>query len=415
MLQNKIASLACACALITIPLSVHSETMLGAYIKHDGWSVVDLNKFNTDTTKPMAIVTLFSTFDNNWDSLTIQASNIVATGAMPVISWMPYSAASGDVLADIIAGNQDSYINDWIAGFSAWRDSYPATEKPTVLLRFAHEFNGNWYPWANQPEKLKQAWRHLHALFEAAGVNNGVEWVWCINNASVDDYNDITRYYPGGDVVDWTAIDGYNWGSNYSFSSWTSFDETFSSAYVNLQTHYPGKPVLIAEVGSAEPDDLPNPAWGQDGSDADANQSKEAWVDDMYSRIITNYPAIRAVSWFNINKELSWALNETARSGLPNTGLNAYNSVIPDNHYTGDFTPLSTAKQSTAKQSGGKSNANHGKQSSKGGQLKGLSRALAVSHMPQVVGQKLLARQAQGFRNLPIEVLTKIRDSRINP
>jgi len=50
------------------------------------------------------------------------------------------------------------------------------------------------------------------------------------------------------------------------------------------------------------------------------------WVQDMYTRILAEYPAIRAVAWFNTNKELSWALN-----GAGNTGLAAY---IPHNAKT---------------------------------------------------------------------------------
>jgi beta-mannanase len=182
----------------------------------------------------------------------------------------------------------------------------------------------------------------MHALFEAAGVNSSVEWIWCANNADMDDVQDITRYYPGNAVVDWTAIDGYNWGSNYSFSRWKSFDETFSSAYTKLLSNYPDKPVMIAEVGSAEPSDLPNPSWGQDDNDTDANASKDAWVQDMYTRIMASYPAIRAVSWFNTNKELSWALNETALSGYPNSGLAGYNSVVINTYFQSTFSPLKT-------------------------------------------------------------------------
>lgn len=73
---------------------------------------------------------------------------------------------------------------------------------------------------------------------------------------------------------------------------------------------------------------MPNAEIGQQGDDSDATESKDAWVADMYNRIMTDYPGIRAVAWFNTNKELSWALNQTAHSGLPNTGLSSYNQLI---------------------------------------------------------------------------------------
>lgn len=404
MVKNHFISIACACSLSLLTLSINADTQLGAYINHDGWSVSDIDKFNAETKKPLALVTVFSSFDQNWDSLNIQASNIVSRGATPVISWMPYRTDNNDVLQAITSGSEDQYIKNWIASYKSWRDSYPKENKPEIMLRFAHEFNGNWYPWANNPEKLKDAWRHLYSLFDKSGINDSVSWVWCINNVDIDDVNDITRYYPGNDVVDWTAIDGYNWGSNYSFSSWNSFDEVFSSAYVKLQTHYPEKPVLIAEVGSAEPDDLPNAFWGQDGNDADANESKEVWVRNMFSRIKDHYPAIRAVSWFNNNKELSWALNEIAHSGSPNTGLDAYNSIVVDDHYISVYNPLKDSNKGEHAPNDKKNRTN---------KLTGLERAMKVSQMPVAVGEKLLQREAEGFKKLSPEVLKNILRNRL--
>ncbi len=427
--NNRLLGIALA-GVISCSVPVSANTMLGAFIKHDGWSLVELDKFNADTAKSMAVTTLFTNFDMHWDSLHIQTSNIVSRGATPVISLMPYSTRHVDMLAAISSGAEDVYIDSWIQSFKAWHESYPEGERPSIMLRFGHEFNSNWYPWGNNPEGFKAAWRHVHAMFEAAGVNDAVEWVWCASATDVDDYNDVTLYYPGADVVDWTSLDGYNWGSNYAWTSWRSFDEVFSSAYVNLVTNFPEKPMLIAEVGSAEPADLPDPDWGQYGDDADATQSKEAWVSDMMQRIKTDYPAIRAISWFNINKELSWALNETARSGLPNTGLNAYNQEVTDMHFVSDFVsaksdlvteepevPVDDGKPGKGKSSGKKGNSGKTDEVARvsvgGEKATGLQRALAMSRMPAVVGERLRQREAEGFRNMPADVLQNIRQKRL--
>ncbi len=440
-LQLKPVVLSCCLAMVVSP--AQSSTMLGAYINHDGWSQSDIDKFNNNAAKPLAVVNIFTSFDRHWDSLYTQSSNIVSRGGTPMITLMPYSASRNpDMLRAIANGEEDNYLNSWIASFKNWRDAYPVDARPSILLRFGHEFNGNWYPWGNQPEMLVAAWRHMHNLFVQAGVNDSVEWVWCANNVNVDNVNDITRYYPGGDVVDWTSIDGYNWGSNFSFSRWKSFDETFSSSYVKLVSNYPDKPVIIAEVASAEPDDLPNVAMGQNGNDADAGQSKDLWVQDMYLRIKEAYPAIRAVAWFNTNKELSWALNETALSGASNTGLAGYNSVVGDSYFLGSFVPTKTTTTdggttytSTSGNKGRKTDGGSG--GGKGSKtrtststsisvdasetlsgrargLTGLYRALDVSQMPAVVGEKLLAAEAEGFRKLAPEVLGNIRSGRLS-
>lgn len=394
--------------------TAQSTTMLGAYIDNDGWNTAPIDQFNTDAAKPLAVVNLFSSFGQDWGGLAIQASNIVSRKATPLITWMPSISSRPDanLLGEISSGQWDGYIDGWINSLKLWQASYPADQKPTVLLRFAHEFNGNWYPWSNDPDGFKTAWRYLHSRFAQAGVT-GVEWVWCANNVSVDNYNDITRYYPGNDVVNWTALDGYNWGSNYSFTQWKGFAEVFSSPYTTLVTNYPDKPVLLAEVASAEPQDLPNADYGMTGNDSDAGQSKAVWVQDMYTRMLAEYPAIRAVAWFNTNKELSWALN-----GAGNTGLAAYNTVIADSRYTGTFTPLvapptvtEPTRTKPTKGGGGKRSTTTSTtlmtaestalESIQQEREAGIQRALAVSKMPEVVGTALLAREAQGFRSLP--------------
>lgn len=324
-------------AVLSIPSISHADAMLGAYIKSDGWSLSEIDRFNSVTNKPMAVVNLFTNFDYDWGYLKYQSDNIVSRNAIPMISWMPTTKnQSGvNILGQISTGQWDAYIQKWINGFKWFQSSYVADKKPKILLRFGHEFNGNWYPWGNSPNNYKAAWQYIYNKFQAAGINSQIEWVWCANNTSVDSYNDITRYYPGDAYVDWTGIDGYNWGSNYSFSRWKSFDETFSAPYVTLVNNYPFKPIILGEVASAEPADLPNPTYGQNGDNSDATQSKAAWVTDMFNRLPSNYPAIRAIAWFNINKELSWALHNTN-----NTGLDAYNQAVQSIYFTGTFKSL---------------------------------------------------------------------------
>lgn len=333
-MKKNILSACLAITLFTNAQFSQADTMLGAYIKSDGWSLAEIDRFNAASSKQMAIVNLFSSFDYDWGYLKYQSDNIVSRGAIPMISWMPATKnrSGANLLGEISAGQWDSYIQRWINGFKWFQSSYAADKKPKVLLRFAHEFNGGWYAWGNDPAGYINAWRYLHNKFEQAGINNQIEWVWCANNANVDSYNNMTLYYPGDDVVDWTGIDGYNWGSNYSFSRWKSFDETFSLPYNTLVSNYPSKPILLGEVASTEPADLPNPSYGQTGNNTDAGESKSVWVQNMFTRIKTDYPAIRAVAWFNINKELSWALHNSN-----NTGLNAYNEAIQDVHFLSKY------------------------------------------------------------------------------
>ena len=409
-LNKKILCMAVSC-LLSAPL-VHADTSVGAYVNNDGWSVATIDQFNADTARNAANVNIFSTFSSDWDYLSQPASNIVSRDAVPLITWMPYESASAstDVLSAISSGERDAYIDNWIEGFINWRNSYPADAQPSIMLRFGHEFNGTWYPWGNKPEELKTAWRYLHDRFVAAGINDAVGWVWCANNVDVDDYSDISQYYPGDDYVDWLSLDGYNWGSNYSFTSWKSFDETFSQQYVKMVTLAPSKPVMLAEVSSTEPHDVPDATWNQDGDDSDMAESKEAWVTDMMQSIESNYPAIKSIVWFNTNKELSWGLNLDG-----NTGLSAYNSAVSSNYFGGPLTIKSAAPEApVVVEETSKGRKNKGKPTAKTSldiKLTGIENAL--SRVPAVVGQKLLAREAEGIRQMSQDNLQSWRLNRL--
>lgn len=447
MNKNKVLLSILFAGAVGLSSTVSANTMLGSYIKYDGWSTWHIDQFNQTAHKPMAVQTLFTNFKAHWGNLSVQSSNIVSRGGTPMISLMPSRLDGSDILGAIVAGDEDAYLNSWINSFMAWRNSYPEGERPVILLRFGHEFNGNWYSWGNRPEAFKAAWRHIHGMFEAAGANEGVEWVWCANATDVDDYNDMRVYYPGDDVVDWTSLDGYNFGTNYSWSSWRSFDQVFSYAYNRLVENYPDKPIILGEVASAEPGDTPDPAWGQYGNDSDAYQDKNIWVADMMMRIEEAYPAIRAIAWFNINKEVSWALAGTAKTGYPNTGLAGYNLGIESDHFTSAFTRFGLElpqQQANLQQSPiiqqppqrfyvrllnmlvdaahakkikapkkEKRKVNKLSKKALKAKLKELQRALAKSRKPKVIGKERRKKEAEGRRKMSKKFLKKIYESRM--
>ena len=94
----------------------------------------------------------------------------------------------------------------------------------------------------------------------------------------------LASLYPGDDYVDWTGLDGYNWGTNPARPDrWPA--STSSTARPTTQitgTIAPSKPLMIGEVGSTE--------YGG---------SKATWISDMLSEIPTDYPKIRGLLWFD--------------------------------------------------------------------------------------------------------------------
>jgi len=89
-------------------------------------------------------------------------------------------------------------------------------------------------------------------------------------------------------------MDGYNWGAARSWSNWQSFREIFSQ----LHSDYAGrKPLMICEVGCAE-----------------VGGNKAAWIEEMGSDLVSRFAAVRALVWFDADKETDWRINSSPAS-----------------------------------------------------------------------------------------------------
>lgn len=272
----------------------------------------NLQAFENDARKAVSIVMWYQQwgttdgyqyFQPGWMN---EARN---NGSIPLVTWDPWNPALGInqpafTLQNIINGNFDAYITQWAQASKAWGHPY--------FLRFAHEMNGNWMPWSeqvngNKPGQFVQAWRHVRNVFTALGVTN-VTWVWSPN---IDYSNSIPlrEVYPGDAYVDWTGMDGYNWG-NIGPHSWETFSQVFAQTYNDI-LGITSKPLMIAETASTE----------QAGNKAN-------WISDGFAnQLIHNFPLIRAVVWFNQDKETDWRI-ESSQSAQ-----SAFASSIQSNYY----------------------------------------------------------------------------------
>jgi beta-mannanase len=211
-------------------------------------------------------------------------NSIRSHGSIPVLSWssqsIPWSLNEPDFqLGDVIDGRYDDFIRDFAEEARDWGHPF--------FLRFNWEMNGNWFPWGegvngNSPGQYVTAWRHVHDIFATVGAAN-VSWVWC-PFVEGGDVGRLSSLYPGDDYVDWTGLDGYNWGTNPSApNGWRSFDQLFHASYDAISTAVaPSKPMMIAEVGSSE-----------------IGGDKAAWIRDALTKIPADYPQVRAMLWFD--------------------------------------------------------------------------------------------------------------------
>ena len=217
----------------------------------------------------------------------------------------------------MIEGKYDTYISSWANAAKAWGHPF--------FLRFDWEMNGNWYPWSvgtvppgegktpeekdeegkvangNSTGEYVEAWRHVHDIFTAVGATNAT-WVWCpyINPNGNKNLAPLSGLYPGDEYVDWTCLDGYNYGTLQPTTRWRTFSELFGPQYAEITASIaPTKPMLIAEIASSE-----------------LGGSKAAWIAEMFSALPTAFPAVRGLMWFDYFYEGNdWSLESSAAAG----------------------------------------------------------------------------------------------------
>jgi hypothetical protein len=269
-----------------------SGTAIGAFV--NGFD--NFASFEADSGQRLAVVLWYVSWQSPFP--TADADTVYANGSVPLITWEPWISNSIGTLEAIASGSYESYVRGFIQSAKDWGQP--------LFLRFAHEMNGNWYPWSGQPENYIRAWRYIYNVKNELKASN-VIMVWCPNNDSVPtaSWNTIASYYPGDAYVDWIGLDGYNFG----VADWETFDAVFSGAYATL-TALTSKPLMIGEFACAE-----------DGGD------KPAWISDAFTKIEASYPRIKSFAWFNINKERDWRIQSSAAAQA------AYKNSLQNSYY----------------------------------------------------------------------------------
>jgi beta-mannanase len=178
------------------------------------------------------------------------------------------------------------------------------------MLRFGHETNGDRYPWCSYvngqtPASFIDTFRYVHDPVTAIGATN-VIWDWCPNHSGQDDPSCITASYPGDAYVDWTGVDFYNWGTSQPWSRWEPAADLLRTAYDRIRRVAPERPLMIDEMGCS-------PVGGD----------KAAWISALWPTLKTDYPNVRALVWFNIDKETDWLSSHAAKPGASAPSLPA--------------------------------------------------------------------------------------------
>jgi len=281
---------------------------------------------------------------NGWVSAQTFSTACDRVGATPILTLEPF---------------QPKMFLDWHPGSPA----YDATKafaigagqwnKP-LFIRFAHEMNGSWYPWAEwmdtnndqvrQPEEATgfsaanyvTAYRNVAGMFRRYAPNAAL--IWCPNSGLLGGgrFDPFRPWYPGDDVVDWVGLDVYErgfflpklgahlWGGQFAFNLThdaaddpdTKEDE--SVGFYNVYGSVKGKPIMICETAATLSfrSDLPLDQRAQMNRDWKIgywNPNEYGWLQNVYGTtkypgqtflhpLDRDFPMVKAVLWFQLAK-----------------------------------------------------------------------------------------------------------------
>jgi hypothetical protein len=279
-----------------------------------------LDRFEQNAGKRVSILHFGQSFrnsdgsDSEFPAATMQL--LRERGIIPLLNYAPQQSGRGVEqpdfqLADIIEGRHDGYLRRYAAAVAAWGHPF--------FFRFAHEMNGAWYSWSelrngNKTGEFVRAWRHVHDIFRAQGAGNAT-WVWCPNVEYWGTIKPLSSLYPGDAYVDWTCLDGYNWGTDPAKpDAWRSFEQLFRASYdLVAETIAPAKPLMIGETGSTE-----------------IGGSKATWLRNALLTEIPRFPKLKAFLYFNLHDDgVDWQIESST------SAQTAFAQGIASDTYTG--------------------------------------------------------------------------------
>jgi Glycosyl hydrolase family 26 len=180
--------------------------------------------FSTLAGAPVRIALYYSSWHEGFQIRF--ADQARAAGAVVAVQIQPRSVSLGS----IAAGNYDRYLRQFAGQVRDFR--YP------VIIGFAHEMNGPYYSWGDQPKLFVASWRHVVRVFREVGAHN-VTWLWTVHWSA--DLKSLRPYWPGARYVTWGGIDGY-----YKYPD-DRFRTLFHGAITAMHGLDPGLPILLSE------------------------------------------------------------------------------------------------------------------------------------------------------------------------
>ncbi|HEY3524232.1 MAG TPA: glycosyl hydrolase [Candidatus Limnocylindrales bacterium] len=227
-----------------------------------------------------------------------------------------------------------------------------------VLVRFAHEMNGSWYAWGEQPAAYVAAFRRLAGAVHAGTTDAAMLWApndgggypfaggryeakpgtsdFALLDTNEDgqlsmDDDPYGPYYPGDEAVDWVGMSLYHWGDRWPWGrnvlpedgkfaakltgtyDGTAGDERALPDFYTTYAVEHGKPMAIPETA----------AFYRPDARAGAAELplKRAWWRQVFSTsTLEQFPQVRLIDWFDqrkfeteVDDVVDWRLTGEAR------------------------------------------------------------------------------------------------------
>ncbi|MGO4186303.1 glycoside hydrolase family 26 protein [Pseudarthrobacter sp. TAF60_1] len=260
------------------------------------------------------------------DHLQQAVEQIRADGQMMLLTLEPMNGLGA------VTSEAASALADDLAAYN--RDGVP------VIVRFAHEMNGSWYPWSQQPSAYVDAFTRVADAVHTRAPGSAMMWApnygggypfaggqfeakpGTADFVLLDTDHDgaltmaddsYAPYYPGDAAADWVGMSLYHWGDRYPWGEnelpepgkfanqltgnymGANGDDSLLPDFYQVYGEGHGKPVAIPETAALF-------APGAGGPDELA--IKRAWWEQLFAADVpAKFPHLKMINWFEWDKQ----------------------------------------------------------------------------------------------------------------